>query len=88
MFFFRPAELSGSYFQGGRSSLVPVYTDFNFLLDYDISDKDKLFVLGLTALDRVDRDLSTEENRVQNAGIMDNTQDQIITGLNYRHPVW
>jgi len=72
-------------FKAAGLPFVPVYTDFNLLLNYDISDKDKLFVIGLTALDNVDRNLSSEENRVKNAGIMDNTQDQYIGGLNYRH---
>ena len=33
---------------------------------------------------RVERDQTTEENRVTNAGILDNTQNQVITGVNYR----
>jgi hypothetical protein len=56
-------------------------------LDFDISNKDKLFILGLAALDNVDRNLSSEENRVKNAGIMDNTQNQFISGINYRRLV-
>lgn len=71
-------------FKAAGLPFVPVYTDFNFLAHYDISDRDKLFVLGLAAIDQVDRDLSTDENRVVNAGIMDNTQNQYISGLNYR----
>jgi hypothetical protein len=71
-------------FKAAGLPFVPVYTDFNFLVNYDLSDRDKLFLLGLVAIDQVDRDVSTEENRVQNAGIMDNTQNQYIGGLNYR----
>jgi hypothetical protein len=71
-------------FRAAGLPFVPVYTDFNFLVNYDLSDKDKLFVLGLAAIDQVDRDVSSEENRVKNAGIMDNTQNQYIGGLNYR----
>jgi len=72
-------------FKAAGLPFIPVYTDFNLLFNYDLSDKDKLFVIGLSALDNVDRDLSSQENRVKNAGIMDNTQDQYIGGLNYRH---
>jgi outer membrane receptor protein involved in Fe transport len=72
-------------FKAADLPFVPVYTDFNFLMNYHLSAKDKLFLVGLAALDRVDRNLSTEENRVKNAGIMDNTQDQLIGGVNYRH---
>ena len=71
-------------FKAAGLPFVPMYTDFNFLAHYDLTDKDQLFVLGLSALDRVDRDLSTEENRVKNSGIMDNTQNQYIGGVNYR----
>jgi len=71
-------------FKAAGLPFVPVYTDFNFLAHYDISEKDKIFILGLAAIDQVDRDLSTDENRVVNAGIMDNTQNQYITGMNYR----
>jgi len=71
-------------FKAAGLPFVPVYTDFNFLVHYDLSDQDKLFVLGLVAIDEVDRDVSTEEKRVRNAGIMDNTQNQYISGLNYR----
>jgi hypothetical protein len=71
-------------FNAAGLPFVPVYTDFNFVLHYDLSEKDKFVILGLAALDQVDRDISTEENRVVNAGIMDNTQNQYISGLNYR----
>jgi hypothetical protein len=71
-------------FKAAGLPFVPVYTDFNFSLKYDLTDRDKLFILGLVAIDRVDRDQSTEENRVTNAGLLDNTQNQYISGLNYR----
>jgi hypothetical protein len=72
-------------FKAAGLPFIPVYTDFNFILNYDLSPRDKLFILGLAAIDRVDRDQSSEENRVFNAGILDNTQNQYITGVNYRH---
>ena len=91
-----PATRNGSFIFSARKSyldlifraaglpFIPVYTDFNFSLEFETSPRDKFFFLGLAALDYVDRDQSTEENRVINAGIMDNTQNQYITGLNYR----
>jgi hypothetical protein len=91
-----PLFSNGSYIFSARQSyldlifkaadlpFVPIYTDFNVLVNYDISNRDKLFFIGLGAIDRVERDQSSEENRVTNAGIMDNTQNQWITGLNYR----
>ncbi len=71
-------------FKAANLPFVPVYTDFNFVADYNITNRDRLTVLGLAALDRVERDQSTAENRVVNAGILDNTQNQWIGGLNYR----
>ena len=72
-------------FNAAGLPFVPVYTDLNFLINYDLSDKDKLFFIGLGAIDRVERDQSSTENRVFNAGVMDNTQNQWISGINYRH---
>ncbi|MCB9510040.1 MAG: TonB-dependent receptor [Deferribacteres bacterium] len=63
---------------------VPVYTDFNFFGTYNFSATDELTVMALAAVDRVDRDQSSLENRVTNAGILGNSQDQFITGAKYR----
>ncbi|UCF62658.1 MAG: TonB-dependent receptor [bacterium] len=71
-------------FKAAGLPFVPVYTDFNLSLKYDITSRDKLYFIGLTAIDRVNRDQSTEENRVTNATLLDNTQNQYITGLKYR----
>ncbi|TFG94809.1 MAG: TonB-dependent receptor, partial [Calditrichales bacterium] len=71
-------------FKAAGLPFIPIYTDFNFLVQYDLSNRDKLFFMGLIALDRVERDNSSVENQVKNAGVMDNTQNQYITGLNYR----
>ena len=71
-------------FRAAGLAFVPVYSDFNLITNFRLSDKEELFLLGLAAIDRVDRDQSTEENRVTNAGILDNTQNQYITGANYR----
>ncbi|MBN2709452.1 MAG: TonB-dependent receptor [Calditrichaceae bacterium] len=71
-------------FKAAGLPFIPVYYDLNFVADYDLSDKDKISFIGFGALDRVDRDLSTEENRVFNSGLMDNTQNQFISGIDYR----
>jgi len=71
-------------FKAAGLPFVPVYTDFNIILNYDLTEKDKLFLLGLSAINNVDRDQSTLENRVKNAGLLDNSQYQGISGLNYR----
>lgn len=71
-------------FKAAGQPFVPVYTDFNFFLDYELSASDKIEVLGLLALDRVDRDQSTQENREKNVDLLDNSQNQFVSGLRYR----
>jgi len=71
-------------FKAAGLPFVPVYTDFNILGNYQISPKDKIFVLGLSAINNVDRDQNTLENRIRNAGLLDNSQYQGIAGMNYR----
>jgi len=63
---------------------VPIYTDFNIIFNYELSPRDKLLFLGLSAINRVDRDQSSLENRITNAGLLSNDQYQGISGLNYR----
>jgi len=71
-------------FKAAGLPFIPIYTDFNIFLNYDLSPRDKLFVMGLSAIDNVNRNQSTEENRVFNAGLLDNTQYRGISGVNYR----
>ena len=71
-------------FKAAGLPFVPVYTDFNIIANYDLSPKDKLFFLGLSAINTVDRDQSSLENRVSNAALLDNSQYQGIAGMNYR----
>ncbi|MFC1725410.1 TonB-dependent receptor domain-containing protein [candidate division KSB1 bacterium] len=71
-------------FKAAGLPFVPVYTDYNIILNYELSPKDRIFFLGLSAVNNVDRDQSSLENRITNAGILDNTQYQGIAGLNYR----
>jgi len=71
-------------FKAAGLPFVPIYTDFNIIGNYDISPKDKLFFIGLSAINNIERDQSTLEKRVTNAGLLDNSQYQGISGLNYR----
>lgn len=72
-------------FKAAGLPFVPVYTDFNFLANYRLDNRDKITFLGLAALDEVDRDLSSAKNIRSNSALMDNTQTQLIGGVNYRH---
>ena len=71
-------------FKAAGLAFVPVYTDFNLIGHYDLSPKDKLFFISLSAINDVDRDMSTLQNRVENSGILGNDQYQAIAGLSYR----
>ena len=71
-------------FKAAGLPFVPVYTDYNLIANYDITPRDKLFFIGLAAIDRIDRTLETLEDRVTNAANLDNSQDQIVTGVSYR----
>ncbi len=71
-------------FKAAGLPFIPVYTDFNLIADYEFSSRNRLSLLGLAAIDRVARDQSSLDNRVTNAGILDNTQNQVIVGTNWR----
>ena len=71
-------------FKAAGLPFVPVYTDYNVLLNYELSPKDRIFLIGLSAVNNVDRNQSSLENRVFNAGVLDNTQYKGIGGLNYQ----
>ncbi len=91
-----PLTTSGNFIFSARKSyldlifkaaglpFVPVYTDLNLLMNYQPTAKDRIFILGLGAIDQIDRDTSSEKNRVFNAGLLDNTQNQWIGGIDYR----
>lgn len=72
-------------FKANGLPFVPVYTDWNFIGNYEPTSRDKIFLLGIGAYDHIDRDQSTPEDRVFNAGIMDNSQNRWVGGLNWRH---
>lgn len=92
-----PLGRSGSFIAGVRRSyldlifkaagfaFVPIYTDFNIAAVLNTSAHDRWTFIGLAAIDEVDRNTSTRKKRIANAGLMDNTQYQSITGLIYRH---
>jgi hypothetical protein len=71
-------------FKAAGFPFIPVYTDFNLLANYEISQQDFISLIGLSAFDRIERNLDTPKNRVFNATLLDNTQNQYIYGLNYR----
>lgn len=71
-------------FKAAGLPFIPTYTDFNLFSEYEISPGKKISFIGIAAIDKIERDQSTLENRVTNAGIMDNTQNQYVFGTNFR----
>lgn len=72
-------------FKAAGQPFVPVYSDYNLLAESAPSPRDRFAVLGLVAVDRVERDRQTSEDRRANAGIMGNAQDQYVAGGSWRH---
>ncbi|MCB0278981.1 MAG: TonB-dependent receptor, partial [Calditrichaeota bacterium] len=72
-------------FKANGLPFVPVYSDFNLIANFNLENNDKIQVLSLLANDRVDLDNSDLENRTFNAALLDNTQLQLVNGINYRH---
>lgn len=71
-------------FRAAGLAFVPVYTDFNIIANYNPTRDNRFFLIGLSAINTIDRELGTLQQRVENAALMDNSQYQGITGLNYR----
>jgi hypothetical protein len=94
-----PVAGSGSFLFSARQSyldllfralgqpFIPIYTDLNAFAEVDLSPRYQLSIIGLAALDRIERDLSTEENRVKNAALLDNSQNRWIGGARLRRLV-
>lgn len=72
-------------FKASGLPFVPVYSDANFIYNQTFRDNDKLSFMSFITSDHTDKELSTEENRVFNAQLMNNRQQQFINGLNYRY---
>lgn len=65
-----------------RLTSVPNYWDFNFKAEYDISAKDKLTVIGLLGLDKIDFSEESAENNPY--GNSQDDQKTLGAGINYR----
>jgi len=74
-------------FKAAGLPFIPVYTDYNLAARWDLPRGDRAMVIGMAAIDKIERDQSSAENRVFNAGLMDNTQDQFVFGGAIRHLV-
>ncbi len=92
-----PVESKGSFLFSARRSyldfifkaagfgFVPEYWDFLTKVDYELSPKDKINILGIVALDNVKLFNDTEDKRFSNSRILSSDQDQFIGGISWRH---
>ena len=65
-----------------RLSSVPNYWDFNLKADYEISPKDKITLIGLLGLDKIDFSEESAENNPY--GNSKDNQNTLAAGINYR----
>lgn len=65
-----------------RLTSVPNYWDFNLKIAYDISSRDKLSVIGLTGLDKID--FSGESAQDNPYGNSNSNQNTYVAGINYK----
>ena len=71
-------------FKAAGLPFIPVYTDYNLLANYEPMPGHKISAFAFLALDNIDRNLSNAKNRAFNARLLDNTQNQFVSGLNWR----
>ena len=72
-------------FKAAGFSFVPEYWDFLGKFDYELGQNDRLSGLAIAAIDRVRFFNDDEEDRFDNSRILDNSQDQLIAGITWKH---
>ena len=72
-------------FKAAGFGFVPEYWDFLFKADYKLSSSDNISLLGVGALDRVKLFNDTEQKRYDNSRLLDNDQNQVLSGVTWRH---
>ncbi|MDP1677084.1 MAG: TonB-dependent receptor [Bacteroidota bacterium] len=72
-------------FKAAGFGFVPEYWDFLGKVNYKLSPKDQLNVLGVVALDNVKLFNDTEEKRFSNSRILSSDQTQFLGGVSWRH---
>lgn len=72
-------------FRAAGFSFVPEYWDFFGKVDLPIDGSNQISGLAIAAIDRVRFFEENADDRFDNARILDNSQDQLIAGLTWRH---
>lgn len=92
-----PVTESGSYlfsarrsyldliFRAAGFSFVPEYWDFFGKFNYTLGPNDRLSGLTIAAIDRVRFFNDDEDNRFDNSRILNNSQDQLVGGITWKH---
>ncbi|MBD3167207.1 TonB-dependent receptor plug domain-containing protein [bacterium] len=72
-------------FKAADFNFVPEYWDFLFKSEYDITPRDQVTLLGITALDNVRLFNDDEEARYENSRVLAPSQVNAVGGLSWRH---
>ncbi len=72
-------------FKAAGFGFVPEYWDFLGKINYKLSPKDQLNVLGVVALDNVKLFNDTDEKKYTNSRILASDQTQFLGGISWRH---
>ncbi len=92
-----PVTASGSYlfsarrsyldliFKAAGLSFVPEYWDFLGKASFRLGPNDQLTALSIAAIDRVRQFNDDADDRFDNSRILDNSQDQLVAGITWKH---
>lgn len=72
-------------FRAAGFSFVPEYWDFLAKGSWRLDDKNQFSVLGIGVIDRVRFFNDDQDNVFDNSRILDNSQDQLVAGLTWKH---
>ncbi|MEP7217298.1 MAG: TonB-dependent receptor [Bacteroidota bacterium] len=72
-------------FKAAGLSFVPEYWDFLGKASYRLGPDDQLSALAIGAIDRIRQFNRDADDRFDNSRILDNSQDQLVAGITWRH---
>ena len=72
-------------FKAAGFSFVPEYWDFFGKFNYKLSDSDYLSGIAIAAIDRVRLFNDDQEDIFDNSRLLDNSQDQLVAGITWKH---
>ncbi len=72
-------------FKAAGFAFVPEYWDVLGKVTYDLGPSDKLSALAIGAIDRIRQFNRDAEDRFDNSRVLDNSQDQLVAGITWKH---